>query len=170
MFMMHQAQLLVGSCLFVLIPSNLPSLAQPDPLPNHYSGNRSGDIAIQICSAAHILRWSITVSKLPGIALLNHTPSSTTTRNSSLCQPPFHRQVWPSWLICGINSGIKEVGHSPLPHSSRTNLVWPCPQTLRALCALCGSGSARLPFSQTVCPIVSTFCGLLKGHLCSPNS
>ena len=43
---------------------------------------------------------------------------------------PLQRQVQQSWIICGRNSGIKEVGHSPLPHS-RTNLVWPCPQILR---------------------------------------
>ena len=45
---------------------------------------------------------------------------------------PFQCQVQQSWLISGRNSGIKEVEHSPLPHSSRTNLVWSCPQTLCA--------------------------------------
>ncbi len=38
--------------------------------------------------------------------------------------------------MCGNNSGIREVGHSPLPHCSRTNLG-PCPQTLLISCVMC---------------------------------
>ncbi len=104
----------------------------PDPLPNCLHGHTT---FVQ----PHI----IAVVNYP-LANYQEQPSSPTNRNSCTCQPPFQCSVQQSWLIYSRNSGIKDVGHSPLPHSSRTNLVWPCPQTLRVLCVLRGSGYAGL--------------------------
>ena len=97
------------------------SPAQPDPVPNRYAGNGSGDMAIPNLFCHTYITAVNYRQQITGIEIPVHISH------------PFQSQVQQSQLICGRNSGIKEVGHSLLPHSSRTNLVWPCLQTLHAL-------------------------------------
>ena len=56
-------------------------------------------------------RRSITVCTLPGVALLNHKQKFLQESATLLT---YRLTIM---VICGRNSGIKEVGHSPLPHS-----------------------------------------------------
>ncbi len=115
------------------------SPAQPDPVPNRYAGNGSGDMAIPNLFC-HTYMMAVNYRQ----QITENSPPQPQIEIPVHISHPFQSQVQQSWLICGRNSGIKEVGHSPLPHSSRTHLVWPCPQTLRALCMLCGSRYARV--------------------------
>ncbi len=51
------------------------------------------------------------------------------------------------------------MGHSPFPHSSRTNLLWPCPQTLRTLAAtwvwLCQTKPPSHTYTHTLKQLLS---------------